>query len=400
MSIHSNRTATKVYPLLIREEAARCILCYDAPCSAACPAGTDPGKFIRSLRFDNPKGAIETIKTNNVLGGVCASVCPSKSYCEGACSRSALDRPIPIRKIQEYLTEIEREMRLHFLKKGNPNGKKVVVIGSGPAGIASAAALNEAGCDVTVYERSEKFGGYLSYGIPTDKLTQEIVDYEIGEIRNAGVSFVNCTEIGRNLTVEELLSNGTDAIVWACGLQNAKELDIPGNRLQHVESGISYLQKAKESPENLYTGNRVIVIGGGDVAMDAARIAKKNGAEIVNIVYRRTEKEMPAYIDEREHTRKAGVNLYVRFKPLEIDGQNSVESVTFESLDNGDTLQMKCDHCILAIGQSCAYQIDILKQEEKGIFVAGDIVSNDKTVVDAVRSGKEAAAKVQQYLMK
>ena len=295
---------------------------------------------------------------------------------------------------------MEREMGLHFLKKGTPNGKKVVVIGSGPAGLAAAAALNEAGCDVTVYERSEKFGGYLSYGIPTDKLTQEIVDYEIDEIRNAGVSFVNCTEIGRDLTVEELLSNGTDAIVWACGLQNAKELNIPGNRLQHVESGISYLRKAKESPENLYTGNRVIVIGGGDVAMDAARIAKKNGAEIVNIVYRRTEKEMPAYIDEREHTREAGVNLYVRFKPLKIDGQDSVESVTFESLDNGDTLQMKCDHCILAIGQSCAYQIDALEQEEKGIFIAGDIVSNDKTVVDAVRSGKEAAAKVQQYLMK
>lgn len=390
-----NKKTDKNFELVIREEASRCLLCHDAPCSKACPAGTDPAKFIRSLRFENPKGAIETIKTNNVLGGVCSKVCPSKAYCEGACSRVDLKTPIKIKMLQEYLMELDKELNVPMLREKKHVDKKVGVVGSGPAGLAAAVELIKEGYDVTVYERDEKLGGYLSYGIPSDRLSIDQVNHEINQIKELGVVFKNNTAIENP---EQLLNQGFDAVIWASGLHKGKTLDIPGLDLENVEIGVDYLRKAKEESKDLYVGKNVIVIGGGDVAMDVARTAKLRGAQNVNILYRRTENEMPAYIDEKVEAKEAGVNIYVKFKPVSIEGNSKVEKATFESLGNDTTMTMKCDQYILAISQASERNIEDVVDSSKGIFAAGDIVSDEKTVVYAIKSGKEVAKKVVEYI--
>ena len=266
-----NKKTDKNFELVIREEASRCLLCHDAPCSKACPAGTDPAKFIRSLRFENPKGAIETIKENNVLGGVCSKVCPSKAYCEGACSRVSLKTPIKIKMLQEYLMELDKTLNVPMLRERKHVDKKVGVVGSGPAGLAAAVELLKEGYDVTVYERDEKLGGYLTYGIPSDRLSGELVAHEINQIKELGVVFKNNAKVEKP---EDLLKEGFDAVIWACGLHKGKTLNIDGINLENVEIGVDYLRKVKEEPQNVYVGKNVIVVGGGDVAMDVARTAK------------------------------------------------------------------------------------------------------------------------------
>lgn len=390
-----NKKTDKNFELVIREEASRCLLCHDAPCSKACPAGTDPAKFIRSLRFENPKGAIETIKENNVLGGVCSKVCPSKAYCEGACSRVSLKTPIKIKMIQEYLMELDKTLNVPMLRERKQVDKKVGVVGSGPAGLAAAVELLKEGYDVTVYERDEKLGGYLTYGIPSDRLSQELVDHEINQIKELGVEFKNNAKVEKP---EDLLNEGFDAVIWACGLHKGKTLNIDGMNLENVEIGVDYLRKVKEEPQNVYVGKNVIVVGGGDVAMDVARTAKLRGADNVNILYRRTENEMPAYIDEKVETKEAGVNIYVKFKPVSIEGNSKVEKATFESLGNDTNITMKCDQCILAISQESEENVDELLDSSKGIFAAGDVVSSEKTVVYAIKSGKEVAKRAIDFV--
>lgn len=387
----------KSFELIVNEEVSRCLLCHDAPCSKACPAQTNPAKFIRSLRFENPKGAIETIKTNNVLGGICSKVCPSKNYCENACSRANLNTPIKIKLIQEYLMELDKTLNVPLLRERKYSNKKVAIVGSGPAGLAASVKLIKEGYYVTVYERDEKLGGYLSYGIPSDRLSQELVDYEINQIKDLGVNFKNNTNVENP---QDLLNEGFDAVILSCGLHKGKTLDIEGLDLENVEIGVDYLRKLKEDPNNLYVGKNVIVIGGGDVAMDVARAAKLRGADNVNILYRRGENEMPAYIDEKIETKQSGVNIYVKFKPVSIEGNLKVEKATFESLGNDTTITMKCDQYILAISQESETNIDDLVNFEKGIFAAGDVVSENKTVVYAIKSGKEVAKKVIDYLNK
>ncbi|KHS57082.1 hypothetical protein QX51_10345 [Terrisporobacter othiniensis] len=390
-----NKKTDKNFELVIREEASRCLLCHDAPCSKACPAGTDPAKFIRSLRFENPKGAIETIKENNVLGGVCSKVCPSKAYCEGACSRVSLKTPIKIKMLQEYLMELDKTLNVPMLRERKHVDKKVGVVGSGPAGLAAAVELLKEGYDVTVYERDEKLGGYLTYGIPSDRLSGELVAHEINQIKELGVVFKNNVKVEKP---EDLLKEGFDAVIWACGLHKGKTLNIDGINLENVEIGVDYLRKVKEEPQNVYVGKNVIVVGGGDVAMDVARTAKLRGADNVNILYRRTENEMPAYIDEKVETKEAGVNMYVKFKPVSIEGNSKVEKATFESLGNDTTITMKCDQYILAISQESEENVDELLDSSKGIFAAGDVVSSEKTVVYAIKSGKEVAKKVIDFV--
>ncbi|MEG2246716.1 MAG: FAD-dependent oxidoreductase [Peptostreptococcaceae bacterium] len=390
-----NKKIENTLELVMREEVSRCLLCHDAPCSKACPAQTNPAKFIRSLRFENPKGAIETIKESNVLGGVCSKVCPSKAYCEGACSRVDIKTPVKIKMIQEYLMELDKKLNVPMLRDIKSIDKKVSVVGSGPAGLAAAVELLKEGYDVTVYERDEKLGGYLTYGIPTDRLSQDLVNHEINQIKDLGVKFVNNAKVE---SPQDLLDEGADAVIWACGLHKGKTLDIPGVNLKNVEIGVDYLRKVKEGSKDLYSGNNVIVIGGGDVAMDVARTAKLRGAELVNILYRRTENEMPAYIDEKIETKEAGVNFYVKFKPVSIEGNEKVEKATFESIGNDTNITMNCDQYILAISQECEIDINNIEDTSKGIFVAGDVVSKDKTVVSAIKSGKDAACKTIEYI--
>ena len=247
-------------PLLAMEEASRCLLCHDAPCSQGCPAGTDPGKFIRSLRFKNVKGAVETIREANILGGVCARVCPYDRLCEEACSRCGIDKPIQIGRLQRFATDFERAMGMRVLEAPQATKEMVAVIGSGPAGLATAVNLALEGYSVTVFEEKPAPGGVLTYGIVPARLPQDIVDQEIQYVKDLGVQFeLNC-RVGRDVTVDELKSKGYTAFMLAIGMQSPRLLDIPGCDLDGVTNAVDFLAAAKPTEGNIDVGNNVIEI--------------------------------------------------------------------------------------------------------------------------------------------
>ena len=247
------------------EEAARCLLCHDAPCSKGCPAGTDPAKFIRSIRFRNVKGAAETIRENNVLGGTCARVCPYDNLCEEACSRCGIDRPIEIGKLQRYAIEQEKLFKMKTLeapKEKKPG--KVACVGAGPASLACAAELAKAGYKVTIFEREAKAGGVLTYGITPSRLPQSVVDHDIAQVKGLGVKFVFNTEA----KAEDL--EAFDAVFVGAGLWSPAldSHNFKGANLKGVYSAIDFLKEARTKKKDFYPGKRVVVVGGGDVAID------------------------------------------------------------------------------------------------------------------------------------
>jgi len=384
-------------PLLAIEEAARCLLCHDAPCSKACPAQTDPAKFIRSLRFRNLMGAVETIRENNPLGGICARVCPTEKYCEGACSRCGIDRPIQIAKLQAYLTEYEKTVGMNVLKKVEIDKEKVAIIGGGPAGIVAAAALASKGYDVTVFEKREKCGGWMTYGIPELRLATKVVESEIAMTRNLGVQFVNNCEFGK----------GFKAILFATGYSEPKTLPM-FERSTKVQTAVEFLGQAKQgSIKNIEKD--ILIIGGGDVAMDVAMTAKGLGSENIKVVAIETLAEFPASKKELEHARSNNISIFDGFKPVNFDGK----TVVFESLVDATKIEIEPSKIILAIGQKdgiAKHLSEITKNDKgniatneyqtnlEGVFAAGDIIEGDKTVVYAIKTGKEAAIAIDSYL--
>lgn len=408
-------TKKQLTPLLAMEEASRCLLCHDAPCSKACPAGTDPAKFIRSLRFKNIKGAAETIRTNNILGGVCARVCPTAQYCEGACSRSGIDRPIKIGDLQRYVTDYEKSLNLEILDNTEAAKEKIAVIGSGPSGLAAAAALALNGYKVTVFEEKNSLGGWLNYGIPPQRLPKDVIKTEINYVKDLGVEFKTNCKVGKDIKLEDLRTQGYKAFLVSCGMQKGKPIDVKGAELEGVYNGVDFLEKAKTNDGEVHVGDHVIVIGGGDVALDCASTAKLLGCDDVKIVYRRTIEKMPASAAERDYIQLSlNIPIFTGFKPLEIIGENGkVFAFKAEGMFDSSKLELPADMVIFAVGQESedVKVIADLEVDGKGlivtedcrtniedIFAAGDIVEGDKTVVQAVASGKLAAKKIERYL--
>ncbi|AKN31695.1 dihydropyrimidine dehydrogenase [Clostridium carboxidivorans P7] len=402
-------------PLLAMEEAARCLLCHDAPCSKACPAGTNPSKFIRSLRFRNFKGAVETIRTNNVLAGVCARVCPYDKYCEGACSRCGIDKPIRIGELQRYLTDYEKNINMKVLDKVEATKEKVAIIGAGPSGLSAAATLALRGYNVTVFEEKDILGGWLSYGIPPERLPQEVVEDEINYIKELGVEFKTNCKVGKDIKIDDLRSKGFKAFLISSGIQKGKAIDVKGADLEGVVNGVDFLGKAKTNKGDVKVGSHVIVIGGGDVAMDCASTAKLLGCEDVKIIYRRTIEKMPADVKEREYIQSLNIPIFTGFKPSEITGNGgNVASFKAEGMFDGSAaVELTADMIIFAVGQEPedVKAIVDVKVDGKGIvatedcrtnvsdvFAAGDIVEGDKTVVQAVALGKLAGESIDSYL--
>lgn len=401
-------------PRTAMEEASRCLLCHDAPCSKGCPAGTDPAKFIRSIRFRNVKGAAETIRENNILGGSCARVCPYDRLCEEACSRCGIDKPIEIGRLQRFAVEQEDALNMTILKA--PSEKKearVACIGAGPASLACAAKLATQGYDVTIYEAEEKAGGVLTYGIAPARLPQHVVDQDINAVKNLGVSFVFNTKVGKDITLDELQDKYA-AIFIGAGLWLEKLPDIPGITLSGVMAAADFLKKARKSQGSYAPGSRVIVIGGGNVAMDSAVSAKLLGAEKVDIYYRRTLEEAPADMAEFQYALSLGISITTNFAPAEVLGQNKVEAMRFKGRDGVSEATVAADTIIFAIGQGAEDMTaiaplslnekslitvdDAFKTNIKGIFAGGDVVSGGKTVVEAVATGKAAAAEIIKYI--
>ena len=408
--VKANYTAEAVAGFTHRtamEEAARCLLCHDAPCSKGCPAGTDPAKFIRSIRFRNDRGAAETIRENNILGGTCARVCPYDRLCEEACSRCGIDKPIEIGKLQRYAIEQEEAYGMKTLSAPEKKVGNVACVGAGPASLAVAAELAKAGYNVTILEREAKAGGVLTYGIVPSRLPQAVVDHDIAQVEGLGVKFQFNTEV----------KAADDAVFVGAGLWADNLPKIDGIELDGVYAAVDFLKEARTKAEGFNPGKKVLVVGGGDVAVDCAVSAKLLGAEDVKIVYRRTLEEAPGNMTEFHYALSLGIGMTTGMAPAAVKGNGKVEAVEFKGFrDEAAELTLSADTIVFATGQKAEDMAAVagVKVTDKGtiaaddagatdvekIFAAGDIVNGGKTVVEAVAAGKVAAASMIAYLEK
>ena len=402
-NLYKQQTDNVFSPITVIEEAARCLLCEDAPCSAACPAQTNPARFIRALRFRNIKGAAEIIRENNILGSICARVCPTEKYCQKGCNRCGIDKPIEIGKLQRYITDYEAATGFKALKAVEPVNGKVAVIGSGPAGLAAAAELAKNAYEVTVFEKQDKLGGWLAYGIPEYRLSYEVIDKEISYIKDLGVKFVTNREIK---SLDEL--NDFKAVLMATGFSAGATLPAFENN-DKVEIAADFLSRIKVCGGETAIEDNILVVGGGDVAMDVAVTCKKLGAKNIKVVARESFDIFPASKNELNEARALNISVIDGFTPAEVNG----DTVVFSSTVDESSLTVKANKIILAIGQR--NDIDLaalnLKLTDRGliatdnystningVFAAGDIIDGEKSVVYAVKTGKEAANAIIEYL--
>ena len=377
----------------VMEEAQRCLLCYDAPCSKACPAGTDPAKFIRSVRFRNFKGAAETIRINNVLGAVCARVCPTERYCESGCSRCGIDKPIDIGGIQRFVTDFEAACGMKVLEKGAASGKRVAVVGSGPAGLQAAATLLQLGYEVEIYEKADRAGGFLRT-IPEYRLPETVVDGEIERIVALG-AVIHCGVNVDKAKFEELKA-GFDAVLVATGVRKAMILDLfQGN--PNVVSAVDLLTEIRSKHGQMNVPASALVLGGGDSAMDAATTLKMLGVKDVIEV---TRNEFRASDAEKTTAHEMGVITIGGYTPAAVDGK----TVTFKHSRLNSELKIEADLIVVALGQNIDNELGLPVERNEvvaegtrvdgKVFVAGDIAKGDKTVVAAVNKGKLAAYEI------
>lgn len=394
----------KYTPLLVIEEASRCLLCHDAPCSKACPAGTDPAKFIRSVRFRNFKGAAEVVRENNTLGAICARICPTEKLCKSACSRCGIDKPIEIGKIQEYITDYEEKTNMKILKAGQENGKKICIVGSGPSGLEASARLRILGYNVDVYEKNDLLGGWLTYGIPRERLSMKVIDNEIKRIKDSGVNFFTSTLVGNNKSIDELKKE-YDAVLLATGFSKGKTLEMFADS-KNVITAVDFLAKQNQGNNDVDINKTHVIIGGGDVAMDVACTLKNKGAKNVMVVARETLDEFLASPKELELAKKLNISILDGYTPVDVKN-NKIE---FKHLKLNSTLTILADYIYVAIGQASdltnisvktvngEIAVDSFKTSIDRVYACGDIISGDKLAVYAVKLGHSAALQIHKDL--
>jgi len=413
-------------------EASRCLLCYDAPCSKECPAGTDPGTFIRKLRFKNIKGAIRTIKENNILGGLCGILCPTERLCKKACSATEIDRPIEVGKIQRFLVEYGWETGFKPLEKVQLNKSEIAIIGSGPAGLSCASELAKAGLKVTIFEAKENPGGVLRYGIPEFRLNGEFLDRELEDIKTLGAE-IKCNSKINFKGVDELIKKGFKAVFIATGLWNTYKLDIPGSDLKNVTTATQFLESVRigkiSKITSMVKNKNVGIIGGGSVAMDVANICKGLGAKKVYCICLEGLAEIPA----DKYDLQMALDNYIIIKPQcevkEIIGDNGMVAGLKGNETEwikpnlfipsnarevpGTEFNLKVSAVVMAIGSGadpgtkdiCSTieykDNNLIKAKEDGvstkdqnIFTGGDIVRGPALIAEAIADGKEAAKKI------
>ncbi len=421
-------------------EADRCLLCHDAPCSKGCPAGTDPGTFIRKLRMKNVTGAIRTIKENNILGGACGVLCPTPRLCEKECSATGIGRPIAIGKIQRCLVEHGWETNFKVFKKPEAAGPKVAVVGSGPAGLSCAAELAKEGFAVTVFEAKAEPGGVIRYGVPAYRFDKKFMKKELEDVKKLGVKIVCNTPVSGKESAEQLLEKGFKAVFLATGLWEAESIVKDKKNLpQGVYSSVDFLAKLREEQYDAVAkevkGKVVAVIGGGSVAMDCAGSALRLGAKDVYLVYRRSFEQMPAEEDERLETLNAGAHFLLlnqpveyiakgkkvsgiklvrtslgepdasgRRKPMEVKGSEWVlnADVVVEAIGNKAPVDSHSWYPKVQLSDTKLIKVNpkTMETSVKGIFAGGDIVRGPALVVEAVQDGKVAAKAISEYLKK
>ncbi|HTA61353.1 MAG TPA: NAD(P)-dependent oxidoreductase [Bacteroidia bacterium] len=412
-------------------EANRCINCYDAPCTKSCPTSIDVPLFIKQISSGNIKGSARTIFSSNIMGGGCSKVCPVEKLCEGACVYNLREEePISIAKLQRYSTGIAIHEKWKLFERKPSNGKKVAVVGAGPAGLACAHALSLQGIDVTVFEKEEKGGGLMTYGVAAYKVTPESCKEEVDYITSiGGIDIQYKKELGKDITLAELQKK-YDAVFLGIGVGIARELSIPGEELEGVEDAISFIYNLRTNDySKISVGDKVAVIGMGMTAIDAATQSKRLGAKEVTMIYRRTENEKPCTDVELDLAKLDGCSFIWLAAPKEIIGENGKAkklvctkmklgepdaSGRRAPVDTGETFTIEVDMVIKAAGQipfeelvakadikNNSGKISINKSAEtnlKGVFAGGDAVNGGKEVVDAVQAGKDAASGILTYL--
>ncbi|CAF3772372.1 unnamed protein product [Rotaria socialis] len=412
-------------------EANRCLFCYDAPCTKSCPTSINVPKFIKQITSDNIKGSAHTIFSSNIMGAGCSKVCPVEKLCEGVCVFNLMDEPpITIAKLQRYSTEIAMQKKWLLFERKPSTGKRVAIVGAGPAGLSCAHTLSREGVDVTIYEKESKGGGLMTYGIAAYKVTPQFCEDEVNYITAiGGIEIKYNHALGRDITLEELQKK-YDAVYLAFGVGLARQLEISGEHLAGVVDAISFIYQLRTNNySTLAVGDKVAIIGMGNTAIDAATQAKRLGAKEVTLVYRRTQEEMPCTEHELNIAKLDGCNIIWLAAPKEVIGvDGKVTQLICDTMQlgepdasgrrspiaTGETIALDVDMVIKAAGQMAFKNLVKSNQLEnksgkinvqgktttnlKGVFAGGDCVNGGKEVVDAVQAGKDGAVSILKYI--
>ena len=422
------------------DEAKRCLNCKNKPCVGGCPVGIDIPEFIAKVAEEDFEGAYEIIARSSSLPAVCGRVCPQERQCEGKCVRGIKGEPVAIGRLERFVADWHNEHSTAEVRKPEQNGHKMAVIGAGPSGLTCAGDLARMGYDVTVYEALHLAGGVLVYGIPEFRLPKAIVQKEVDGLKAMGVKINTNIVVGRTISVDELFEMGYEAIFIGSGAGLPRFMGINGENFKGVYSANEFLTRVNlmkayrdDSDTPIEHGRNVAVVGGGNVAMDAARCAKRLGAENVYIVYRRSEAEIPARLEEVEHAKEEGIIFKTLNNPVEILGDehkfvNGMKCIEMElgepdasgrrapveKADSEFVLDVDC--VVMAIGTSpnplirnttagletnrrgCFICDENGLTSREGVYAGGDAVTGAATVILAMGAGKTAAHAMDEYV--
>lgn len=425
-----------------KEEAQRCLQCKNPRCRQGCPVNVPIPGFIEKVVEGDFEAAYEIITSENALPAVCGRVCPQENQCEGVCVRGIKGEPVSIGRLERFVADYHMAHANDDTPEIKKNGIKVAVVGSGPSGITCAGELAKKGYDVTVFEALHKAGGVLSYGIPEFRLPKDLVAREISNIEKLGVDIETNVIVGRSITIDELMEQGYKAVFVGSGAGLPRFLNIPGENLLGVYSANEFLTRVNlmkgyefpKTPTPVKVGKRVAVVGAGNVAMDAARTARRLGAEEVYIVYRRGEDEIPARAEEVHHAKEEGIIFKLLNNPCAIHGDEngwvkSIEIVKQQLGEpdasgrrrpvpiEGSNYEIPVETVIVAVGTSPNPLIrkttpgldtqkwggiivdeDTMKTTKDGVYAGGDAVTGAATVILAMGAGKTAAAAIDKKL--
>ncbi|HXM37055.1 MAG TPA: NAD(P)-dependent oxidoreductase [Gemmatimonadales bacterium] len=386
---------TPDYALL---EATKCLFCHDAPCTIACPTHIDVPAFIKKIATGNLRGSARVILEVNPFGHSCARACPVEVLCEGACVLNARDeQPIKIALLQRHATDYVLAHKVQLFQPGKPTGKKVAIVGAGPAGLSCARDLRRFGHAVTVFEAKPQPGGLNTYGIAEYKLKNDVARAEVQDILDLGVELKTRVTVGRDVAFEKLLAD-YDAVFVGFGLGHTKSLGIPGEDLPGVMDALTFIERLKTHPyRETKVGRRVIVIGAGNTAIDAVTQAKRLGAEAATIVYRRGEADMSCYHYEYELAKRDGCGFRFHAVPQRIiaSGQGGVAGLEIKTSQGGETIA--CEMVIIAIGQGERAEVAVPRDNPK-VFVGGDCANGGAEIVNAAAEGIAAAKQIHEML--
>ncbi|UWQ59919.1 NAD(P)-dependent oxidoreductase [Leisingera caerulea] len=404
--------------------ADRCYFCYDAPCMTACPTSIDIPQFIREIQAGHPESAARTILEQNILGGMCARVCPTETLCEEVCVRETAEgKPVEIGRLQRYATDTLMEKDEHPFTRAAATGKKVAVVGAGPAGLSAAHRLAMLGHDVVVYDAKTKAGGLNEFGIAAYKTTNDFAQREVDWLLQiGGITMDYCKKLGEDLSLDAL-KQAYDAVFLSIGLAGVNALRAPGEDMDGVRDAVEFIAELRQADDltALPVGRNVVVIGGGMTAVDAAVQSKLLGAENVTIAYRRSREEMGASRFEQDLAASKGVKLMFNVMPVAVHGNGAAAEIELEYTQvtdgkvsgTGETVRLAADQVFKAIGQTLEGQPDALALEGRkikvdasgrtsvaGVWAGGDCASGGEDLtVTAVAEGRDAAMDIHSSLM-